>query len=312
MYRCNWYAAVERMWSGLLLSHIVHTNLDMALNHRQELLDLLSHLQSDTMPLVASSVLEELGSFQRPAQARFCPPCEQLNYSQTRQLVSKRYGQRSTSQYLRWWKLLFRSASLLLCNDESCHLQLHLQTAASLCNSMQHYANIVVTPVNYCVNFMSPKSLLSSTLKLDSSNLFSEAFECRLFSRGNLPSGCACWSQKNTGQDAMHQRCTCMAYQQMLTPWSSWFIQCANEGLRLFLHDSIVPIQRNERTKHDHVSFSIMWSTTLSTLPNAVILTKSLCSSTSSTPIKVYTFCVKWKEPGIIALQGTWLFQMFT
>ena len=72
---------------------------------------------------------------------------------------------------------LYRSASSLVCGNESRHLELRLRTAIELCKNLQHYAYAIVQHARSCLESLSPVALLSSTLETESSAVFAEALE---------------------------------------------------------------------------------------------------------------------------------------
>ena len=76
---------------------------------------------------------------------------------------------------------VYRSASLLVCGNESRHLELRLRTAIELCKNVQHYAYAVVQHARSCLESLSPVALLSSTLKTESSAVFAEVLESGCF-----------------------------------------------------------------------------------------------------------------------------------
>ena len=142
----------------------------------EEIMYLLLCLKKDAVPSRASQVLKTMRPFQRNSSqggtthnfridevAESLYPCD----ADQNLVPVAVYGDGNC---------LFRSASLLLDGDQRRHLELRLRTAAELCINSCHYANILVQRASCCLDSLSPESLLLSTLKNDSSVVFSEAF----------------------------------------------------------------------------------------------------------------------------------------
>ena len=144
------------------------TNMEVSSSSmsQQELLDFLMYLKQDMRPSVSSELLEELGHIESLSTLAEGETCRYMTDT-TAANLSPEDADRSLGPVRAYGdgNCLYRSASLLVCGNESRHLELHLRTAIELCKNVQHYAYAVVQHARSCLESLSPVAVLSSTLK---------------------------------------------------------------------------------------------------------------------------------------------------
>ena len=145
---------------------------------QQELFDFLMYLKQDIRPSVSSELLEKLGHIESLSTTAEGETCRYMTDTIAANLYAED-ADRSLGPVRVYGdgNCLYRSALLLVCGNESRHVELRLRTAIELCKNVQHYAYAVVQHARSCLESLSPVALLLSTLKTESSAVFAEALE---------------------------------------------------------------------------------------------------------------------------------------